>query len=577
MEEKVDVLQKVHVHAPTTKPLENELLPDKEQHRVSMASSPLQGAATTYGSNSFQEASCEGGEHVLQKAIASIECFLEQNKNASIPSLSSLHIAEDRLEATSLSSLENTLSGFLSMFSEKQRARRKIAQKPVAKTLLLSAETIKIALIRLQNEGQSPLKEKLEKISEQYNTILKSIKKKPSSFSSLIKYYFFKAAGWLIDKEIAHSVIVIPKLPPLSFKTPYTASLSPSFFTPPAHPQESDLFYAKARTLLSKHAPQTIINDVVKSLRTQPLEVTLCPESVVSLKQTVSYLPGEVYQLAGNFSRTGTRSIPISESFSLSLDALQTGYPHPMQSVGIGLADGLLPYVLVRSWQRPLLDSLINRKQVVAEKLLPQGECNTKAKELVALRKLLFTKEASSLIPELKKLLSALFEAAHMQGKEQLLFPVLDKDHGFELLSTLFHQAALKIFSIPYLKAEKLWCEGYLTTEKLFELCEKAILSSVTEERVIEELFLQVQKPIATLLFKDKLNLEQVALPLLAQKLLILSAFELERFIEEVELLPCAYEALFSWVKTLLEERRALLTNTSPHHPAIDEWLDHSS
>jgi hypothetical protein len=503
----------------------------------------------------------------LEEAIETLQCFAAHQKEKELLTLERFEMKDGALHPRSLSSLETALSCLMQMVSKRQRTQRKNIQKPMKRAILRSVDTVKIALIQLRRE-ESSLKRKLLTVSEQYNTTLKAFSGKPKGFYNQIKYYFFKTAGWLLDKDLLESHISIPSHVP---QTPYTCKLSTTpFFKAPVEQQEVDLFYAKARTLLGQHAPYTAVNDLVKSLRTAPLEATLRAESIISLKQKVSYLPGEEYELTGDFSRTGAMSIPIADSFILAAKALQTGYPHPCQSVGVGLAEGILPHYLVRSYLAPQLASLLERKEKIAQALLPHSQYNLRAKELLAMRKTLFRRHKAILLPRLKETVKALFESSLIPSEETAsFFEALDKEPYFDTLSNYFFAAATKMFSSPFIELEKLWSEKKLTLEIYNDT-----LAHIQPDPAshLEKLFFKAAAPIGYLLFKEKLPLPPTPLDLFSKKLLILAITELERFLFEVELMPLDEEKLLAWIITLIDEKRSLLMNPDPTHPLVSEW-----
>ena len=429
----------------------------------------------------------------LERAILTLERFTSQNKQGDAPTLEQFELQDGALEVRRQTTLEKTLACLGdALFQEKQK-KRKHTLKPIKGTLLHSVDVIKIALMKLKN-GQlldHDLKERMLNVAHAYNTLMRFAKNPPSTLTNKIKYFFLNAAGWVIDDEVVQSEIQVPdtvffhssqspeeKSVP-SHKFTYhlpeefqdaTFKKIASFILVSSHTQdlpknapcmqEIELFHAKAHTLLKQEELSlSVIHEALKSLRGTPIETTLAANSIISLKQTISPFPGEEIELQGGFSRSAGISIPVKDKFHISSKAWQTGFPHPIQYIGIAFSEKLLPSYLLRPYLAPNVEKFLNKKREIAKKLLPIGSLNLKAKALLKVRKKVFSAHQSELIELQKKYLKVLFESAKMPLAALFdLFEVFEhKENFFEEFSRLHAEASEQFITFPILALEQEW------------------------------------------------------------------------------------------------------------------------
>ena len=201
------------------------------------------------------------------------------------------------------------------------------------------------------------------------------------------------------------------------------------------------------------------LHDVINALRSLPIEASLSTESILSLRQSISSLPGESLEFMGSFSRKRHMSIPIKESFKLTAKATQTGYPHPMQHIGMSFSEKLLPHLFLRPYLVPLFQQLLDREREIAERLLPSKGLNKQAKELLVLRKAVFRTHKGILLAKQKQFVHAFFTAAAIAADavDPYFTKLLQKLDFFEESSILHAKVITDVLHTPLLVLQNLW------------------------------------------------------------------------------------------------------------------------
>ncbi|KIC76928.1 hypothetical protein DB41_DS00090 [Neochlamydia sp. TUME1] len=163
--------------------------------------------------------------------------------------------------------------------------------------------------------------------------------------------------------------------------------------------QEIDAFRMKAITLLKHHEVRfTSLTEQLNIIREMPIVIKeqtplskAIAESVVALEQTISSFPGETIELKGTFKRSLKSkgpSIPIPESFHITTQSQQTGYPHPSQHHGWVLSPFLLPKD----------HALKDKMQEIANELKPTGRFNLQAKAFLKAKQECFNQHVTEFL-----------------------------------------------------------------------------------------------------------------------------------------------------------------------------------
>lgn len=575
--------------------------------------------------------------HSLENAIQTLERFTAQNKQGRAPTLDQFELQGTHLEVLKRTTLEKTLSCLGDVFFVAKRKKRKHTFKPIKGKLLHSVDVIKIALMKLKNGHffDHDLQVRMLNAAQAYNTLVRFAKNPPATLSSKIKYFFLKAAGWIIDDEVMQSEIQVPDTifyhssdDPLSLsqeqnvqshKFTYafheelqdaTSKKIASFIFVTSHTQdlpqnvpcmqEIELFHAKAHTLLKQEElSYAVIYEALKSLRHSPIETTLTANSIISLKQTISPFPGEEIELQGGFSRCQGISIPVKDTFHISSKAWQTGFPHPMQYIGIAFSEKLLPSYLLRPYLAQNVENFLHKKREIAKKLLPGGSLNLKAKALLKLRKKICNTHQSELLKLQKKYLKELFKrAAEPSSALEDLFEIFeDKENYFEEFSRLHAETGEHFITFPILTLEQEWLRDsskmIMNTEQMYaevverkqqELEER--LQNATSSNEQRELAYQLALgkilskaafPIAQLIFSEQMSLPLPVLTDFQTKILASTCNQALAFHTELETMQpeddASEESLYLSITTLLKNEIALFSNDKTATILADELI----
>lgn len=207
--------------------------------------------------------------------------------------------------------------------------------------------------------------------------------------------------------------------------------------------QEADAFRMKAITLLRDngiHFPT--VSDQLQTIQRSPIIAKADP-SFVSVFQSISTFPGETIELKGTFKRElkSKYSIPVADSFKLSQQSHQTGFPHPSQHNGWALSERLIAKEPV-----PGLEALLQKKKQLAEDLSRCGPILTKAKGLLKQKRSTFESDKKRFIELHRQLALAIFNSApvHVQTNKETIGSFFDDLHDvhspYDHLSEVYYK-----------------------------------------------------------------------------------------------------------------------------------------
>lgn len=187
----------------------------------------------------------------------------------------------------------------------------------------------------------------------------------------------------------------------------------------------------------------------------------------MSLNQRFTPFPGEVLEITGSFKRNplASLSIPIPESFRLSSQSTQTGFPHPLQRAGCTFSDILIPNYLLRPDKLPVFQKLAEKKRKMAYALLPKGHLRTKAKDLIDLKRTAFEKNKGMFLKLHQELQHAILIAAGED--EAVIGEVLNgfyshvekQPHPYDYLATIHQMLDEICISSLYHRLQDEWLE----------------------------------------------------------------------------------------------------------------------
>ncbi len=195
--------------------------------------------------------------------------------------------------------------------------------------------------------------------------------------------------------------------------------IQPMALAPEALPlskQSKELFQMKVLALLERYGIAT--NPEARALVKQsPIHTSVkgVDGATCMLTQTLTLFPGQTVVVMGTSAldpKTQTISRLFPESFYVSLKSTQTAFPHASQRAGWTLANQLLPECPQRMDLLKQAAELFQQKQQTMQALLPQGVLIGKAKQLLKLKKKVFSAHQGEFIAMHQQLAKALMQAA---------------------------------------------------------------------------------------------------------------------------------------------------------------------
>ncbi len=243
--------------------------------------------------------------------------------------------------------------------------------------------------------------------AKKFNERLRQEKSAPATISGILKELVLRAVGKYAPKPLVQHEIHIPQEQKYSQEKVFSVlqSIQRNSDDTEGRPRqlELDLFSNKALTMLLKHnqVPMTV-NEALLLIHKSPLYHTfeggtyLVSDNVIHLVQKICPLPGVEIEISGAFQRdSASRTLvqPIRSSFQLVTTIAQTGFPHPLQYMGIAYSEKLLPDCILRPSMCPKFTSFITKKRMLAKELGPLGKYYRKAQALLA-KKIAFFSES---------------------------------------------------------------------------------------------------------------------------------------------------------------------------------------
>lgn len=577
----------------------------------------------------------------LKEAIDTLNIFTQRNLTEPIPILQDLDIENGHLISVPSPNkgTMGLIKGFIaSVFSDKSRVeifkkKEKIQNALTSAIDYLKAHYFMIEKLKHGNEAQKKLAEVAIDTINRYNELITNINQPATTWKDRFTRFLYDQNALTVDEEMAQHTISMPRKPATYFASTApnsdhqllnTKKISSSLFSvssltelqksstplsvtpnPVERPtkQEMDAFRVKTIALLQHHTISTPMSEMLESFHKLPIEAVLHLkegalkdkleplENIISLHQSISLFPGEVIKIKGAFQRKDSSQvggIPIPESFQMFSESKQTGFPHPSQHAGWALSDNLIPHHPHRFDQMPLLFALCQKKDEMAHALLPQGSYNSKARELLRLKKQAFTEQQGFYLNLIEILVKAMLQAAppeeNIPYPESLIdtfFGDLEKHElAYDFLCQIFERIILDFIDRPFIRLQEEWLDkGHLDlNSKDSKQCLKACLDLYQEEWEIafENLKLEKEKAVKAL---DALAFEfismmgrllgppcrQIVLQQLSEKMgfppPMLNPFE--QFVQT---------ALYKQVMGFLQELEIDLQADVAHNMAIAHW-----
>lgn len=137
-----------------------------------------------------------------------------------------------------------------------------------------------------------------------------------------------------------------------------------------------DLFMMKAISAVEGSGVFPFVEqkaDWIRKIRKTPIRPVVDMKdknTALTLEQRLSPLPGETIILRGSFKN----GLPLPESFEMTMESIQTGFPDPVQHHGFSSPSCLFPQFPMRPYKIPALVRLLQGKERVQKELSLKGK-----------------------------------------------------------------------------------------------------------------------------------------------------------------------------------------------------------
>lgn len=332
--------------------------------------------------------------------------------------------------------LQKAISLFRSLIIDKKWRHQNAAdQGEVLKAIeVVNRERLFIQKLRTGTFAEKNLADSFTKGIDAYNNSRDQHIQDKAQRNGRLSEFFFSRPHRKIHKELPK--IDLPQESSVEYHYPERTASSINdgkvfaFKTNPSSvklsKQSIELFQMKALALLERYgiASNPEARHIVKNA---PIHANVENNTRhCTLAQTLTLFPGQTVVVIGTSEldpKMQTISRLFPETFSISLESRQTGFPHPSQRAGWTLANQLLPESPQRLDLLGHLGSFFRRKKKATADLLPHGNLIGKAKKLLKLKKQAFEDNKKELIALHKELADALVYASpacsaksHAQG-----------------------------------------------------------------------------------------------------------------------------------------------------------------
>lgn len=410
----------------------------------------------------------------LASAIEKLECFSEQSEEQN----------------------EKFKYSFISLaFSEKARERERKRREFNQTEILKAIQTIQknylfIQKLKKGNESEQALADSTLKIIQRYNQTVKKASEKQLPLSHRISNFIYKQYGLQVDTDLEKKIIHLPFEATHEFKTSSNHKkinhAAVSFIQQNEQTisnNEADAFRVKAISLLKTNGIRfTTIAEEFQTIRSTPIQATIDSSDLkrIMMTQVLKPFPGEIIAFKGIFQRDGEalhKSVPLTDSFEISTMSHQTGFPHPIQHTGFALADCMVPGCPVNLQKLKSFAPILQLKQEIALKLLPNGSLNSQAKEILKKKREIFEENSKELLQLHLAFYKTLFNAFPEENRSENGLEIIDqffKDATFDQLS----EASEIILQHFIVKPYQLLIDDFINQKNLCYLTSLEILES---------------------------------------------------------------------------------------------------
>lgn len=378
----------------------------------------------------------------LRQALEDLETFSNQVEKEPLPCLAHLEIQEGKLIALPSTSLKKTISlAYNNIITPSFQPASEVVGR-----LLHSSDIIRnyLPLIQGMEEEGSPEQKKFAAYAkaaiERFNRAVEGAASPNRNWQQRIQCFFYQKSGLLIGNRLVKIEIpqkaqihidFAPQMPSSCVKpikargnnrkadpsSPAAQKISnlrqmmlPQF---QLQRQTLELYYMKAIALIERH--KLLPNNEARAItRSTPYTYKLDTQSdSLTICQKLCPIPGHQIDLSATFGLDlHAQTFTIFLSDHLSLEASQTGFPHPLQHHGWALSEALIPKCLHRLNRLCHFPALFHNKQQAAKNLLPNGSLTSKACRLLRLKSQTFEQNQAEFLDLQKNLALAITGAA---------------------------------------------------------------------------------------------------------------------------------------------------------------------
>lgn len=335
----------------------------------------------------------------------------------------------------------------LSIFSNRARAKVESHRAATRNVVLKAIKTIKshhlyIEKLKKGTDEERQLADSVLSAISQYHSALDNAPNQRIPWRLRVKAFFYGAS---IVQELSAHRIDLPTNPAywLHIKQEEADervrhAFQAQFSSPaesrhdPLLAQEGDALRMKANTLMKQYGIRfKNTADALSSVHSAPIRATYDQTSQTStLCLMLDVIPGTTVRVQGSFRRdVAAQSLPISDSFQLSFQNEQTGYPFPVQYNGWAFSGCCVPAFPHNLEHLPLFKILYARQKKVAHELSPSGQKVEQAKQLLLLRKEVLDANRAEFLKLHRELFHAMLESAleKQPRTEEVNAPILDR------------------------------------------------------------------------------------------------------------------------------------------------------
>jgi hypothetical protein len=373
--------------------------------------------------------------------------------------------------------------------------------------------------------------------------------------------------------------------------------------------QSIELFHMKTLSLLERYGIAT--NPEARApIKQAPIHTLLekTDHTTCMLTQTLTLFPGQTIHIRGesHFDPKTRKIHKISpETFSISIESDQTGYPHALQRAGWSLSHRLIHDCPQRLDLMRESAEIVAQKKKIIQTLQPQTNAIEKAKALIKLKKLLVQEHAAQFIELHRQLALALVQSAlgssqrssHSSSQSDFQFihvfydNALKDRHPFEWIAQANAMVSEYFIVAPYqallhailhldrskfcgTKPENCFQEAFGWLEKIYDDAEKKVaalkLSSSMAEVQIKLNYIEgmgkvlgsaVQAIMLQYLSEDLMFKPPLLTPF-TQKIQAAAYRHVQDFMTELS--SSIFEPTYLYLKNTLEEDIALFENRQP-------------